>query len=145
MVEGLLIAAGVLVAIAIVLAAFHLRQPRLTEPLLQGTWQSDAEATIAEWRKGRPLNENQERLLKRTFGRLKITYQNNNCRTEIDGLSHRGTFRVVSKQDDSAVIKARLFGMKAQVFKIRFAGHDIYWLYLDDPGTWECFRRVEYG
>lgn len=128
----------------LIIGLVRLTRTPLTEPRLHGTWQSDAETTIAEWRKVKPLSDQQERLLRKVFGRMSITYRNNRFTTEKDGVIETGTYRILSKRRKLAVIKVRPVGaFKGQVFKIRFSAEDTYWVYLDEPGAWECFRKVE--
>ena len=54
--------AGGLSLLILLVVRFTRTQP--TEPRLEGTWQSDAETTIAEWHKLKPLSNQQEKLLK---------------------------------------------------------------------------------
>lgn len=119
------------------------RKPRLREPRLEGTWQSDADATISEWRRIRPLSENQEKLLKKTFGKMRITFEGHSFSRELGGALASGTFRVVKRGKKVIVIKARTSGFSSQKFKIRFQDDNTYWTFLDQTETWECFRRIK--
>jgi hypothetical protein len=133
---------GALVAL-LVLVIWNARKDQLREPRLEGTWRSDAEATISEWHKNRPLNENQEKLSNKTFGKMRITYKGHNYTRELDGAVTPGPFRVLKRGKKLVVIKAGGLLFKNQVFKIRFQDDDTYWVFLDQTDTWECFRRVK--
>jgi len=138
-----IVAAGCgLVGIVLIIAIEVSKRKRLLEPRLEGTWQSDAEATIAEWRKIRPLSEKQTHLLRNTFGKMRITFEGNSFRRDLDEVLESGTFRVVRKRMEVVVIKARSSGFRSQTFKVRFTDDNTYWTFLDQTGTWECFRRV---
>lgn len=114
----------------------------LKEPRFEGTWQSDAEATIEEWRKVKPLGGGQEKLLRKTFGRARVTFKKNGYKRDLDGEIISGTFRVLRREKEVVVIKGTS-GFKSETYKIRFTDDDTHWIYLDQTGTWECFRRIK--
>ncbi len=130
--------------VLIVAAVVLLNRPRLTEPRLDGTWQSDREATITEWRKIRTVNATQEVALKKLFGKMKVTWIDDTFTTDWDGELDSGTYQIIRKDDEFIVVKSRLAQSgKKQVFKIRFTDDNTYWVFLDQAWSWECFRRVK--
>jgi hypothetical protein len=133
-----------LVAVVLFLAAWRLNRKPLLEPRFEGTWQSDAEATIAYMRKVRPIDEDQERTLRRIFGKMRITFIDQTVTTDGSGTPETATYQVLKRDGNVVVVRARTTDSgKDWVFTIRFADENTYWVYLEPTTTWECFRRVK--
>src|SRR5262249_35101989 len=120
--------AGFLVLVAgLVWLGFHFAKGSRGDPRLIGTWQSNADATIAEQRKVRPITESQEVALRKLFGKVKITYTDKTLTTEFDGVSTTMSYEVVKKNSDSVVIKSRSdVTNQDQELTITFVGPDTY-------------------
>jgi hypothetical protein len=140
---GALAAGVVLVAVA-AWAAMHFAKGRPGDPRLIGTWQSDADATIAELRKARPVTDEQEQGMRKLFGRMKITYAATTFTTDLDGTVETHPYQVVSKDAESVVVKFRFsLTNKDELFRIRFVGADTYWVDVEQFKLSECFRRIK--
>jgi hypothetical protein len=96
-------AASVLVLIALVWMAVHFSKSRRGDPRLIGTWQSDADATIMEIRKARPVTEKQEEAIRKLFGKMKITYTDATVTIELNGVVDTQPYQVVSKDGESVI------------------------------------------
>src|SRR5262249_34669970 len=90
-------AAVLLVVIALVWMAVHFSRARRGDPRLIGTWQSDADATITELRKARPVTDKQEEAMRKLFGNMKITYTDATITTELNGVVDTQPYQVVSR------------------------------------------------
>jgi hypothetical protein len=138
-------AAGVvLVVVVLAWMAWHFSKSWRGESRLIGTWQSDADATITELRKSRPVTNKQEQAMRKLFGRMKITYTKTTLTTDFDGSLDTQPYQVVSKDRDSVVIKSWFaLSKKDEQFRIRFIGSDVYWVDVEQFALSECFRRIE--
>src|SRR5262249_8038814 len=113
---------------------FHLKKSSRGEPRLIGTWQSDADATIADQRRIRPVTDSQEAALRKLFGRMKITYTETTFTTDFDGKLETKPYQVVRKSSDSVVIKAHsALSNQEEEITIRFM----------DPNTYRVEIRSE--
>jgi hypothetical protein len=119
---------------------------------LLGTWQSDADATIAEIRKTRPVTDKQEQAMRKLFGKMKITYTTTTITSDFDGVVESQSYQVLSKDGDSIVVKYG-FGPSNQeeefrirfvgdTFRIRFVGGATYWVDTPKFNISECFKRI---
>ncbi len=139
-----LIAIGVMLLLAagVVAVAAYLDRP--PDARLVGTWQSDADATIAEHKKTKTVTDAQEQVLRQIFGKTKVTYAAKTLTVNFaDGTTDTQPYRVVSRDAESVVV-GWFFqpAKKDELFLIVFESADVYWL--DVPGLQmrECFRRV---
>jgi hypothetical protein len=145
----------VLVAAGLVVAVYFIRpaEPQasaeappgesLTEPRLIGSWQSDADSTIAELRRTQPIGIQQEQDLRKHSFKTKVTYTDKMIATEVDRVVEMLPYQVVSKEGDEVVIKAWISATNQdEEVRIRFVGSDRYWLEAKQFGLTECFRRV---
>ena len=138
-------AAGVaVVVVAFTWMAMHFSKAPRGESRLIGTWQSDADETVAAQRKSRPVTVGQEQAMRRLFGRMKVTYTETTATTDFDGNLDTQPYQVISKNEDSVVIKCwSAFSKKDEQFRIRFVGSDTYWVDADQFAFSECFRRIK--
>jgi hypothetical protein len=145
MVIGAVVGGVVVVIAASVWAAVYFAKPRPAESRLIGTWQSDADATIAEMRKKKAVTEKQEEALRKLFGRLRITYAATSLMTDLDGVQETQRYQVVSQDGDSIVLREWFPASKKkeQQVRIRFIDKDTYWVDVEQFEISECFRRVE--
>jgi len=123
---------------------FRFRKLCQSDPRLIGMWQSDADATIAEIRKARPVTPEQEEAMRKSFGKMKITYTDTTCTTDLDGDLDTLTLQVIRKDEDSVVVKVQSgLSTRKEEFRIRFEGSDTYWVDVKEFGLSECFRRIQ--
>src|SRR6185369_769492 len=79
-----LVPAAVLFAALVAVLALPFRLARLKDDRLLGTWQSDADRTIAGIREVRPVDDKQEAALRKLFGKLRVTYTQTAYTTELN-------------------------------------------------------------
>ena len=110
---------------------------------LLGTWQSDGDATVAEWRTRRPMTDEQTAELRTVFGRLRVSWGLHTAMTDYDGKSEEYPYRLIAVDSTSAVIRAwdRL-NNRDEFMVIHFDGRDRYLLYAAGGPLREYFRRV---
>jgi hypothetical protein len=142
----LAIASGAILLAALAVNLLSLRRPiRKTDERLIGTWQSDADRTIAVIRHRRP-DEQQEAALRKIFGKLWVTYGDTACTTELDGVVESNRYEVLGRDKQSVVIREirpKPLPLELSEFVvIHFDGPDSYWLYTEIGGIQEYFRRV---
>lgn len=144
---SLLVAAGSIAALVAVLV-LPVRLTRVTDDRLTGTWQSDADRTIAGIRK--PVDDKQETALRKLFGKLRVTYTPASYTTELDGTTEAYRYEVLGKDKLSVVIRdvkdkpSPLDGLieLSEFTVIQFDGPDSYWLTTQIGGIREYFKRV---
>lgn len=140
---GASVAGFVLVVVAVVWTAVHFSRPRPGDPRLIGTWQSDADATIAELRNTRPLTDEQDAKLRTLFGKMKVTYTETTITTDFEGKVDTQPYQVVSKDGDTIMVKSwSALSKQDEVYRIRFVGTDRYWVDVERFAMSECFRRI---
>jgi hypothetical protein len=147
-VASLLVAAGSLAALVAV--ALSVRTARVTDDRLLGTWQSDADRTVAGIREQRPVDDRQEAALRTLFGKLRVTYTPAAVTTDLDGKAETGRYEVLGKDKHSVVIREVKDGPSpldgvvelSEFTVIQFDGPDSYWLTTQIGGIREYFRRV---
>ena len=145
---ALLVAAASLAVLGTVLAISD-RAGRLADDRLIGTWQSDADRTIAGIRDLKPVDDKQEAALRKLFGKMRVTYTPNTYTTELDGATNSNKYEVLGKDKHSVVIRdlepkpSPLDVLELSEFVvIQFDGPDSYWLYTQGVGILEYFKRV---
>src|SRR4051794_34396860 len=82
-VVGASIVGVVLVVAAVVVVAVYVVKARRGDPRLIGTWQSDADATIADLKTARAVTDRQEQAMRKIFGRMKVTYTDKTLTTDL--------------------------------------------------------------
>ena len=134
-----------LVVVALTWMVLHFtKSSRRGEPRLIGSWQSDADATIAERRKSRPVTEQQEQAMRKLFGKMKITYTDTTVTSELDGVLDTQPYQVTNKDGESAMIKFwSALSKKDEIARIRFIDNDTYWVDAEQFAFSECFRRIK--
>ena len=136
-------AAVLLVVIALIWTAVHFSKSRRGDPRLIGTWQSDADATIMELQKARPVSDKQEVAMRELFGKMKVTYTDATITTELNGVVDTQPYQVVSRDGDSVVVKSwSALSKKDEQWRLRFIGSDTYWVDVEQFALSECFRRI---
>jgi hypothetical protein len=115
------------------------------DPRLIGTWQSDADATIAHRKTTHAVTEKNEAAMRKLFGKLKITYTARDLTTDLNGVVETLPYQVVSKDAESVTIREYSpLEKKDVVVRIRFVDADTYWIDVSNElfSLSECFRRV---
>lgn len=137
--------------LAALLATIFVRPGRLVDERLIGTWQSDADRTIAGIRERRPVDEKQEAGLRQLFGKLRLTYSDSNISVDLDGEQKVQPFQVLGRDRHSVVIRSKVpaapptmvNALQMSEFDVlHFDGEDSYWVYDNLGGTREYFKRV---
>jgi hypothetical protein len=100
------VAGAVVIAAVAVVVTVQVVKARRTDPRLYGTWKSDADATIAEMRKTRPVTDDQEQKLRMLFGKMTVTYTATTVTSDLDGTVETQPYQVVSKDATSVQIKS---------------------------------------
>lgn len=148
-IASLLVAAGSLAAL-VAAVVLPIRILRVTDDRLIGTWQSDADRTIAGIRERRPVDDQHEAALRTLFGKLRVTYTATTYTTELDGKTESSRYEVLGRDKHSVVIRevepkpSPLVGIVelSEFDVIHFDGPDSYWLYTQIGGVREYFKRV---
>lgn len=139
--------AGILLAVVAVTVVSLLRATRQSDERLIGTWQSDADRTLAAARQLRPVDEKQEALLRKLFGKLRVTYTGTAYTTELDGVTESCRYEVLGRDKLSVVIREvepKPSPLEVTAFTlIHFDGPDSYWLYTKIGGIPEYFKRIK--
>ncbi len=120
------------------------------EDRLLGTWQSDADRTLAAIREVSPVDEAREGALRKLYGKLRITYTGGTYTSDFDGSTETTRYEVLGKDDRSVVIgeidpKPSELDEILQMSRftvIHFEGPDAYWIHVQHTDTREYFRRV---
>ena len=137
-------------SLAALITVFPLRKK--SDHRLLGTWQSDAERTIAGIKEIRPVDEKQEAALRQLFGKMRLTYTATTYRTELNGSKSVYQYEVLGKDKHSVVVRdvnsppspLEEFGLESSEFTvIQFDGPDAYWVITKIGDMREYFKRVE--
>jgi hypothetical protein len=116
----------------------------MTDGRLLGTWQSDGERTVSEWRERRPMTDEQTVALRKMFGHTRITWGRRTYVMEMEGYREEAPYRVIAKDENAAVLRAWSPLDRREVFvQVNFEDVGTYWLYAAGGPLREYFRRVE--
>ena len=147
---GLALLASVLFAVI----ALFLLPRRVTDERLIGTWQSDAERTVAELQEHRSLTDEQLAKLRALFGTLRITYFKDGtftCQLTLGDPVEKSRYDVLGKDSYSVAIQEiesqpsplkSLEIEQSEITHIHFDGPDAYWIVPGLGTSREYFRRV---
>ncbi len=128
---------------------------RVTDERLLGTWQSDAERTIADLQENRTLSEEQLAKLRNLFGTLRITYVGDGtytCQLTSNDPAEKGRFEILGRDSHSVAIREielkpsvlKSLGIEqSEITHIHFDGSDSYWIIPGLSTSREYFRRVQ--
>lgn len=148
---GSLRAAVILLAILLAVVVIPLRLTSLTDDRLYGTWQSDADRTIAGLREVQSIDEQREAKLRTLFGRLRVTWTAATYTSELDGVTDTRRYQLLAKDASSVVIRdvdpvpSPLEALELNLSKftvLHFDGPDTYWLDSELGRHREFFRRA---
>lgn len=119
----------------------------LSEPRLIGTWQSDADRTIEAARGPLNLTPERETVFRKIFGRLRITYSDKSCSTELDGTVDNFEYHVLGSDATSVAIRSvgsqPIKTLKLSEFSVvHFEGPDTFWIQ-PEMGPREYFNRLK--
>ncbi len=143
-----------LVAVIFALIGFEagLLWPRhQTDSRLWGTWQSDADRTIANMLGDPPHDEQRVAKLRNLFGKLRVTWTATHCTSDLEGTIDSDTYEVVGRDQYSVAIRSTdskpspLDALQLELSSlqvIHFEGRDTYWLDSQLGGMREYFKRV---
>lgn len=119
------------------------RKPK-TDSRLLGTWRSDRQPTVAEWRfTKRPTPERRRKFLD-IFGHLRVTYTRTRIRGVLRDYRFTQRYEVLAADSDTVAIgydDAQLTG-EWRIQHIHFEGRDRYWIALGRNREW--FKRVRH-
>jgi hypothetical protein len=145
---AMLMAVASITSLAVVLRLYT-RSSRLSDDRLAGTWQSDADRTIAGIRERKPVDDKQEAALRKLLGKMRVACTATTYTTELDGVTETHTYEVLGKDKHSVVIReverkpSPLDFLELSEFTvIQFDGPDSYWLHTKLGDIREYFRRV---
>ena len=148
----MLVTLAAVVALPIKTAAVvpPIKTAQATDDRLLGTWQSDADRTIAGIRERKPVDDKQEAALRTLFGKLRVTYTQNALTTDLDGSVGTGRYEVLGKDKHSVAVREIMDKpspldavVELSEFSIlQFDGPDSFWLYTQMGGIREYFKRV---
>lgn len=123
----------------------------LSDPRLEGTWQSDAIRTLAGWQKHRYMSQDQVSKFNQLFGHLRVTYAGQHVaydfsRSPLPGMdkaSYSTRFAVVARDAKSVVILATDHeGEVPELQHLRFPEPDVYSIQTSMSPIVEYFTRV---
>lgn len=145
-IASLVLAVGSLAAVFVLYG----KTARIMDDRLIGTWQSDADRTVAGIRERKPVDEKQEAALRTLFGKMRVTYTPTALTIDLDGKPETCRYAVLGKDKHSVVIReikekpSPLDGVMelSEFTTIQFEGPDSYWLYTQIGGIREYFKRV---
>src|SRR5262245_28485382 len=117
----------------------------LGDKRLIGSWRSDRERTIADWRFKPDTPEDKQEIVINMFGKLELTYSRYRCVSLLNEHRSVAWYRVLAKDSESVmIISLRRFEIKGwlrTLYHIHFDG-DWYWITLGRSNNREFFRKV---
>lgn len=151
--DSFAVAVTVLVVLFVTVVIVAQVPPPICDARLIGTWQSDAERTIAELRVSRSISDEQHTKLQALFGKLRITYATDGrWKSDLEGHIDRGRYRIyrhagtllslLAYHDHPTKLQQLGIEVEPTYYRIQFDGDDGYWLTHDNDGSREYFRRV---
>jgi len=113
---------------------------------LIGTWQSDADKTIAQMKTTRTITEGPEAVLRKYYGHIKKTFTPTTYTMDANGAAGRNEvetvpYTIVHRDGDSITIKYRKNNKDLET-KILFDGSDGFWQAGDDTDKGEYYKRI---
>lgn len=147
---ALLITAG-LVAFILAVMVVPIRIFRLTDDRLIGTWQSDADRTIAGIQVSELVDAKREAGLRKLFGKMQVKYTATTYTSDFDGSVETNDYQVLGRDKSSVVIRtvknkpSPLEGIfeLSDFAVIHFDTPDSYWLDVEIIEVREYFKRVQ--
>ena len=117
------------------------KRPR-TDRRLLGTWCSDREATVAEWRFRKRLSPEKRRRFLDIFGHLRITYSPTRVRVIFHKEEAVGRYELLATDPESVAIRHGVMSLDEtpRIQHLHFEGPDRYWIALGSNREW--FKRV---
>ena len=151
--DSFAVALIVLAVLVITVVAFAQIPPSIINVRLLGTWQSDAERTIADLRKTRPISNEQLSKLRELFGRLRVTYTaDGRWISQLDDDADGGRYRIIHRDATSLTLHShhdqpttlQQLGIEVEPtrYLIQFDGDQGYWLTHGNDTSREYFRRT---
>ena len=117
------------------------RTPK-THSRLLGTWQSDRDRTVSEWRFKKRLTTVRRRKFLDIFGHLRVTYTRTRIRGVLPDYRFTQRYELLAVDSDTVAIRyedAQVAG-EWRIQHIHFEGRNHYWIALGHNREW--FRRV---
>jgi hypothetical protein len=114
-----------------------------TDGRLLGTWQSDRESTLAEWRFPKRITPAGRAKFRDIFGHLQVTYTRTRIRGFLRDYRFVQRYELLGVDSESVVIRHEdlLVPGTWTLQHIHFVGHDRYWISLGANREW--FKRVD--
>ncbi len=114
-----------------------------TDSRLLGTWQSDRESTLAEWRFPKRITPARRAKFRDIFGHLQVTYTRTRIRGFLREYRFVQRFELLGVDSESVVIRYEdlLVHGTWPLIHIHFVGRDRYWI--SQGANREWFRRVD--
>ena len=126
-----------------VVVGFALWPRAKVDERLLGTWQSDTDATVNEWRERRPLTDEQAEQLRTVFGPTRITWGQRTFTMTANNERAEHSYQVVATNEVAVVIRTwSVLEQRDGFVTITFVDADTYWLYEAEGPLRKYFRRV---
>ncbi len=138
------------IAALVAFLVHHDRVALAIDERLLGTWQSDADRTLAEVRERTTVTDTEETAFRELYGKLRVTYTPTSYTTDLNGTSETHRYEVLGKDKCSVVIR-EIEGKPSpldewfelsEFILIQFDGPDSYWVHAKVGGDKEYFKRV---
>jgi hypothetical protein len=115
-----------------------------TDSRLLGTWRSDRQPTVTEWRFSNRLTPERRRKFLDIFGHLRITYTRTRIRGVLGDYRYVQRYELLAVDSDSVAIRYEdtLVTGRWCIQHIHFEGRDHYWIALGRNREW--FKRVRH-
>lgn len=124
------------------------KKAHITDERLMGTWQSDADRTIAAFRERGPIDPTKETQLRRLFGKLRVTYTPTTGTTQMEGTPGTFPIEIIDKDAHSVVIRETnspisVASKLSEFTVIQFDGPDSFYLVTKSGNNIrEYFKRI---
>jgi len=116
-----------------------MKNSRLVDPRLLGTWQSDAPLTLAEWTFASDTSDADRARIEAYFGRQTLRYTAAQISSELEGTRAVCPYRVATIDGDWVAIVRRTQG-RDEIQHLHFIEPDVYCVSVGRSR--EFFRRI---
>ena len=115
--------------------------PKIDSRLL-GTWRSDRQPTVSDWRFAKRLTPERRRRFLAIFGHLRVTYTRTRIRSVLRDYDSSQHYEVLGTDSDTVAIRCEDGQVAGQwrIQHIHFEGRNRYWIALGRNREW--FKRV---
>lgn len=116
---------------------------RTYDARLYGTWESDADRSIARLSKRHDLPKDKQESWRDIFGKMIITFNKTSVTSQLRGETETLPYRVLGKDSDSVAIQFYNSLFDEQDITIIHFEDDGYWILSSVGEIWEFFRKHE--